>query len=237
MASTVVLLRPDGGGGFEILLTRRPAQMRFMGGFYVFPGGTVLDDDRSSRVLKRCRGLSGDEARNILGACHSPEVALGHWVAVARELYEEVGILLCQTESGRPIDLRAEENKERLELKRRAVVTEELSFGEFLESENLHCDLSRMVYFFHRITPDFYPMRFDTRFYLATLPPHQVALQRTEEVTETIWIAPEEVLARADHGGFPILPPTTTVLAELAQLKTWKHLLSVYGLDMRADRE
>jgi 8-oxo-dGTP pyrophosphatase MutT (NUDIX family) len=229
-ASTVVLVRPDAGGGFEILLTRRPRQMRFMGGFYVFPGGTVLDNDYSPKVLKRCRGLSANQARTILGNRHPPEVALGHWVAVVRELYEEVGILLCESESGDPIDLRVAERKTRLERKRQAMVKEELSFGEFLESEGLHSDLSRMIYFFHRVTPEFYPMRFDTRFYLATLPVHQVALQSSEEVTESLWISPAEALSRAYRDDFPILPPTTTVLADLAQLRAWKRLLSVYGL-------
>jgi 8-oxo-dGTP pyrophosphatase MutT (NUDIX family) len=229
-ASTIVIARPDANGGFEILLTRRPPQMRFMGGFYVFPGGTVLESDYSAQVLERCRGLSGDQARRILGDRHLPEVALGHWIAVVRELYEEVGILLCQAESGGPIDLRLEKTKARLESKRQAIVREELSFGEFLESEKLHCDLSRMVYFFHRITPDFYPMRFDTRFYLASLPRHQVALPSSEEVTETLWISPEQALARGYSADFPILPPTTTVLADLAQLKTWNRLLGTYPI-------
>jgi 8-oxo-dGTP pyrophosphatase MutT (NUDIX family) len=229
-ASTIVIARPDANGGFEILLTRRPPQMRFMGGFYVFPGGTVLESDYSAQVLERCRGLSGDQARRILGDRHLPEVALGHWIAVVRELYEEVGILLCDAESGGSIDVRAEKNRARLESKRQAIVREELSFGEFLESEKLHCDLSRMVYFFHRVTPDFYPMRFDTRFYLARLPQHQVALQSSEEVTETLWISPDEALARGYRDDFPILPPTTTVLADLAQLGTWKRLLSAYPI-------
>jgi len=229
-ASTVVLVRPDANGEFDVLLTRRPPQMRFMGGFYVFPGGTVLDSDYSPKVLERCRGLSGEQARSILGNRHAADVALGHWVAVVRELYEEVGILLCEAESGGPIDLRVEKAKRRLELRRQAVVREELSFGDFLESEKLHCDLSQMIYFLHRVTPDFYPMRFDTRFYLATLPLHQVALQRSEEVTESLWISPEEALSRGYRDDFPMLPPTTTVLADLAQLQTWDRLRSVYDL-------
>jgi 8-oxo-dGTP pyrophosphatase MutT (NUDIX family) len=229
-ASTIVIARPDANGGFEILLTRRPPQMRFMGGFYVFPGGTVLDSDYSAQVLDRCRGLSGDQARRILGDRHSPEVALGHWVAVVRELYEEVGILLCESESGGPVDLRIEKTQARLESKRQAIVREELSFGDFLQAEELHCELSRLIYFFHRVTPDFYPMRFDTRFYLARLPQHQVALQSSEEVTETLWISPDEALARGYRDDFPILPPTTTVLADLAQLGTWKRLLSAYPI-------
>ncbi len=229
-ASTVVLVRPDANGGFDVLLTRRPPQMRFMGGFYVFPGGTVLENDYSPKVLGRCRGLPADQARSILGDGHLPEVALGHWVAVVRELYEEVGILLCTAESGEPVDPRVEKTKARLEAKRQAMVKEELSFGEFLESEKLHCDLSRVVYFFHRVTPDFYPMRFDTRFYLAMLPLHQAALRRSEEVTESLWVYPEEALSRGYRDDFPILPPTTTVLADLAQLQTWDRLRAVYRL-------
>ena len=36
-----------------------------MGGFYVFPGGTVLDSDYSLQVLERCRGLSGEQGRGV----------------------------------------------------------------------------------------------------------------------------------------------------------------------------
>ena len=227
-ASTIVIARPDANGGFEILLTRRPPQMRFMGGFYVFPGGTVTGSDYAPQVLERCRGISGAQARKILGSHHSPEVALGHWVAAVRELYEEVGILLCHAEAGGVIDPRVGHTQARLEAIRRAIVRGELTFGELLESENLHCDLSRLVYFFHRVTPDFYPMRFDTRFFLASLPPHQAALPSSEEVTESLWIAPQEALGRGYRDDFPILPPTTTVLSDLAQLATWQRLLSAY---------
>jgi 8-oxo-dGTP pyrophosphatase MutT (NUDIX family) len=66
-ASTVVLLRPADNDAFEILLTRRPPEMKFLGGYYVFPGGAVHRDDYSSKVLERCRGLSATDARRILG--------------------------------------------------------------------------------------------------------------------------------------------------------------------------
>ena len=69
-ASTVVLVRPEPSGGFEILLTRRPAEMRFLGGYYVFPGGTVHADDYNPTMLSRCRGLSGKEAQRILDGRH-----------------------------------------------------------------------------------------------------------------------------------------------------------------------
>ena len=229
-ASTVVLLRPDENGSFEILLTRRPPEMRFLGGFYVFPGGTVYTGDYSARILQHCRGLSGDEARKILGNRHDPQVAIGHWIAAIRELFEEVGVLLSESTSGIAIDLDDETTKERFEIKRRAIVKEKLGFGEFLESEGLYCDLSHMVYFFHRVTPAIYSMRFDTRFYLAVLPAHQTPLSRSEEVTHSLWIKPAVALSQVDRYDFPILPPTTTVLEELAEIDSWDNLCARYRL-------
>jgi 8-oxo-dGTP pyrophosphatase MutT (NUDIX family) len=229
-ASTVVLLRPDEDGSFEILLTRRPPEMRFLGGFYVFPGGTVHEEDYSARMLERCREVSGDEARKILGNRHDPQVAIGHWVAAIRELFEEVGVLLCESESGVPIDLRDETTKERFEIKRQAVVGDKLTFGEFLKAEGLFCYLSRLIYFFHRVTPAIYSMRFDTRFYLAALPAHQTPLSRSEEVTHSLWVKPAEALSQVDRHGLPILPPTTTVLEDLAEIPSWTVLCSRYRL-------
>ena len=229
-ASTVVLLRPDEDGGFDILLTRRPPQMRFLGGYYVFPGGTVHQNDYSARVLERCRGLSESEAQKILGNRHDPEVAMGHWIAAVRELFEEVGVLLCESMAKVGIDLREKTIQERFETKRQAIVGERLDFGEFLESEGLYCDLSRIVYFFHRVTPEFYPMRFDTRFYLALLPAHQTPLASSEEVTHSVWIKPEKALAQVYQRDFPILPPTTTVLEDLAAIDTWNDLRARYRL-------
>ena len=228
-ASTVVLLRPDEQGSFEILLTRRPPQMRFLGGFYVFPGGTVHKDDCSPKMLARCRGLSESAAQKILGNRHDPELAMGHWVAAVRELFEEVGILLCESESGGLIDLRDEAMKKKVETKRQAVVREALKFAEFLETEGLYCGLSHMSYFFHRVTPEFYPMRFDTRFYLALLPAYQTPLARSEEVTHSLWIKPGEALSQAGPE-FPVLPPTTTVLEDLAEIGSWDELLRQYHL-------
>jgi 8-oxo-dGTP pyrophosphatase MutT (NUDIX family) len=204
--------------------------MRFLGGYYVFPGGTVHQNDYSARVLERCRGLSKSDAQKILGNRHDPELALGHWIAAVRELFEEVGILLCESKASVAIDLREKTTKERFEAKRQAIVRDKLEFGAFLESEGLTCDLSRVVYFFHRVTPEFYPMRFDTRFYLALLPAHQAPLARSEEVTHSLWIKPGEALSAVYDNDFPILPPTTTVLEDLAAIDTWENLRTKYRL-------
>ena len=229
-ASTVVLLRPDQKGGFDILLTRRPETMRFLGGFYVFPGGTVHRDDYSAAMLRRCRRLTGTEARQILGSDHAPDEAIGHWVAVARELFEEVGILLAVSESGAPFQPIDEASRHRVEQKRQAMVKNHLDFAGFLESENLYCDLTQAVYFDHWVTPDIYSMRFDTRFYVAVLPQGQNPLVHSEEVTHSLWIKPREALARMNRRDFPILPPTTTVLHEFSRFSSWEHVNTEFRL-------
>ena len=228
-ASTIVLVRPDEHGRFEILLTRRAPEMRFLGGFYVFPGGTVCESDYEPKMLQRCRGVSAGDARKILGNRHDEATALGHWVAGIRELFEEVGVLLCVTESGEPIDPRQPARSQRFEESRQAIVRERLDFGTFLQSEGLYCDLSRAIYFFHRVTPEFYAMRFDTRFYIAPLPLYQTPLLRSEEVADSLWIKPEQATARAYREDFPLLPPTTTVLDSLARIASWAKLQEKFG--------
>ena len=229
-ASTVALVRPTGDGYFEVLLTRRPEGMRFLGGFYVFPGGTVHQGDYSAEMLRRCANLTGAEAQRILGGSHDPDTALGHWVAVFRELFEEVGVLLCVDACGDVVSLSDLAIQNKFDAHRRAIVGQEIEFGAFLATENLLCDLSRVVYFDHWITPDIYSMRFDTRFYIAVSPPAQTPLSHSEEVTHSLWIRPDDALARLHRRDFPILPPTTTVLQNLARLATWERLCGEFNL-------
>jgi 8-oxo-dGTP pyrophosphatase MutT (NUDIX family) len=229
-ASTAVLVRPERSGGFEILLTRRPAEMRFLGGYYVFPGGTVHADDYTATMLSRCRGLSGKEARGILDGGHEPEEALGQWVAAFREIFEEVGLLLCVNEKGETLELSKSAEHQRIEVARKKIVSGDLKFEEFLLAENLFCDLTRMRYFDHWVTPEIYSMRFDTRFYIAAVPDHQIALTRSEEVSHSLWIAAGDALTRMDRQNFPILPPTTTVLHRLAGLSSWERLRAEFKL-------
>ena len=67
-SASLVLLR-GGGHALEVLLVRRTPRARFMGGFWVFPGGAVEPGDRA--------GAGDDEA---------------HRAAAVRELAEEAAI-------------------------------------------------------------------------------------------------------------------------------------------------
>jgi 8-oxo-dGTP pyrophosphatase MutT (NUDIX family) len=229
-ASTVVLLRPDERQGFEIYLNRRPDHMGTYAGVYVFPGGRVEESDCSAAVIELTRGMTPAEARHKLGAAAPPEVCLGHWVAAARELFEEVGIhfFLRQTES--PDELGQRLNLTSVATKRSALQRGEIDFVTFLISERLVCDLTRLTYFFHRITPEHYRARFDTRFYLATMPPDQVPLDASEEVAESLWISPQVAIARCQAGEFAMTPPTLMVLRTLSNHLSWAALCAFFNL-------
>jgi 8-oxo-dGTP pyrophosphatase MutT (NUDIX family) len=226
----VVLVRPGADGGAEIFMNRRPEKMETYAGAYVFPGGRVEEADWSEKMIELVRGLSPADAQRILGADSNAEFCLGYWVAAARELFEEAGILFFVNADG-AASLAAQGNPtERLTEQRRCLQRGTVNFPSLLESERLHCDVSRLTYFFHRITPEHYPVRFDTRFFLAALPQGQAPLHASEEVAESLWIAPNEALSRFESGAFRMAPPTVMVLRTLAQHKTWHTLCSSFGL-------
>ncbi|MDH3446420.1 MAG: hypothetical protein OEN50_21050 [Deltaproteobacteria bacterium] len=227
-ASTVVLVRPGQRGLAEVFMNRRPENMDSYGGVYVFPGGRVERNDWSAEMLTLTRGLLPTEARAALESELQAELCLGHWVAAVRELFEEAGIYFFVNAAAADRDEKIV--AQRLATKRRALQQGEIDLASLLEAENLACDLSRLKYFFHRITPDHYKIRFDTRFYIAALPKNQRPLPSSEEVEESLWITPEAALFASESGKYRMMPPTIAVLRTLAGYPDWGDLCATYDL-------
>jgi 8-oxo-dGTP pyrophosphatase MutT (NUDIX family) len=145
-------------------------------------------------------------------------------------LFEEAGVLLCAS----PEDIRSGPNspgfKDWLEAKHRALLHGGLSFEDFLQSENLLCDLSRIAYFSHWQTPSEFPSRFDTRFFLAALPEGQAALAVSPEVTETSWVTPDQALTLYGQDELPIIFPTFATLRTLADFDSFEILDREYRI-------
>jgi 8-oxo-dGTP pyrophosphatase MutT (NUDIX family) len=214
-AATVILLRPDKGPGFEVFLTRRPDGMAFLGGMYCFPGGTVRKEDGTDGMLRQCRGLTGSQARKIVGAYFKPQEALGVWVAAVREVFEETGILLACKRSGHPLAFNSELAR-RLSRKHIELTTKAGSFQALLESENLLCDLASLGYFSYWQTPAQFAMRFNTRFFIARLPKDQTPLATTPEVAHSVWLTADRALQLFARGELPMIFPTFASLRALA---------------------
>jgi 8-oxo-dGTP pyrophosphatase MutT (NUDIX family) len=229
-ASTVVLIRPEFRGGFEIYLNRRPDKMETYAGVYVFPGGRVEESDYSEEMICLTRGLTPLEAQQRLGSELRAEICLGYWVAAVRELFEEAGIHFFVSRGGPGVELSGKKLFEHLASRRAALQRGEINLPKLLVSERLCCDVARLRYFFHRITPEHYAMRFDTRFYLAALPPDQTPLHASEEVAESLWSTPQAALERGQADGFRMMPPTVAVLRSLAAYSSWDALCDAFEL-------
>ncbi len=67
-------------------------------------------------------------------------------------------------------------------------------------------------------------------FYLAALPQGQNPLHSSEEVAESLWIAPKAALDRGQAGNFPMMPPTIAVLRTLAAHDSWNSLCKAFQL-------
>lgn len=228
-ASTVVLVRPGSNGGFEILMNRRPEKMDTYAGVYVFPGGRVEKSDWSPEMMSRVSGLTPGAAREKLAAAVDPELCLGHWVAAVRELFEEVGIYFFVPQAGVTESVEQKIFQQFSE-KRSALQRGEIDFATFLTAERLCCNVAPLTYFYHRVTPEHYAVRFDTRFYLAALPPGQSPLEASEEVSESLWISPKVALDRSQSGNFPMMPPTLAVLHIVSGHNSWEQLRDAFHL-------
>lgn len=72
----------------------------------------------------------------------------------------------------------------------------------------------------HWITPALQPIRYDTYFYLAALPPGQAASDVSTETERAAWIAPAAAVAGYRAEAIAMMPPTLSILIELASLGT-----------------
>ena len=229
-ASTVVLVRPAQAGGFEIFMNRRPDKIEVYAGIYVFPGGRVEKSDYSSEMLGLTRGLTAAEAQQKVGEALEPELCIGHWVAAVRELYEEAGVHFFVPQNGASVSASDDDLCERLAVQRAVLQQGTIDLASLLAAERLCCDLARLTYFYHRVTPEHYTVRFDTHFFLAALPPRQIPLQNSEEVSESLWISADDALDRLQSGNFPMMPPTVAVLRNLAAHGSWNALSRAFQL-------
>lgn len=185
-ASTVVLLDRKS----RVYLTKRPVTMKFLGGYYVFPGGSVDETDRVN------------DSQHIINRPSSP-LSSDYYIAAARELFEEVGVLLASKKDG-PINL----NKEKEQHYRRLLIEGEMSFLEMLQAENLFFNLNELKYFGTLVTPEGSPYRFDTSFFLAQLPEGQSPRPDEYEIDDAFWVSPAEALSDYKKGKLPMITPT-----------------------------
>ncbi|MDQ1507380.1 MAG: hypothetical protein QOD57_5107 [Actinomycetota bacterium] len=225
-AATVMLVRGADGrpdGPLEVLMLRRHPESVFAADAWVFPGGRVDEGDGTAAPIGL--GPSDADASAALGL---PSGGRAYWVAAARECFEEAGILLARhRDSGAWLDPSGRWNAARLARYRRDVHAGVISLGAVLEAEGLVLDLSGVHYVSHWITPPGRTARrFDTRFFVAEVPPDQVASHDATETVESVWTGPAEALARGAAGDITLLIPTIANLEALARFSSVADLVA-----------
>ncbi len=223
-AATVIIARAvgDAGDGFEIFMLRRTSRASFAGGMYVFPGGRVDGDDHLHKYDAVRQGPSEAQApqQAALGAEWR-----GYWVAGIRESFEEAGLLLAYTEDGGLLSY-DQGNRARFHAYRAPLHAGELSLLRICQMENLRLAVDHIHYLNRFVTPLGRPRRFDTRFFLAQAPPGQTGAHDESETVDSLWIAPEDALARHRVGDFDLMQVTRVQLELLAEQRTHERLLA-----------
>jgi 8-oxo-dGTP pyrophosphatase MutT (NUDIX family) len=205
-AATVVLLRDrrDGTAGMQTWLMRRVPKMAFAAGMSVFPGGSVDTTDGASPELLADR-VQAQILNSIAQQLGSTVDHAGRLVCAAiRETFEEVGVLLSQPYVTVDPGLRG------------AVESRTSGFSAMLTDLGVVLDLSAIRPWARWITPAQEVRRYDTYFFVATLPPGAAAAAVTAEASHADWIGVEQALAEYDAGDRPLLPPTIVTLREMA---------------------
>jgi 8-oxo-dGTP pyrophosphatase MutT (NUDIX family) len=203
-SATVVLLR-DAPTGLEVFMLRRHGQSDVLGGAYVFPGGKVDAEDaewaeRMDLPPARLHALLAEPEL-------SEETAAALFVAAIREMFEEAGVLLA--------DVTPEAARAAWEALRSGP-----RFGELLEGSGIVLAASQLQPWSRWITPERPSVgrkRFDTRFFVAAMPPGQEATHDTHEATESLWVAPKTALRQYWDGVIDMAPPQIMSLAHLAR--------------------
>ncbi len=221
-AASVILIRnfkEKGDKFFEVLLIKRSETMKFLGGFHAFPGGKIKEDDYIEKNLERCRGLSIDQAYDILynqnTSFKEKKIALSCWIAAIREVFEEVGILIAYKDN-KLIDLSNKSKINKFQEYRGNLIKNEISMLEIMETEDLFYAVDKLHYFRHFITPPFAPIRFDTRFFLTKLPDGQQGIDPdNKEIVDYEWLTPKNSLKKYRKKEIKIIPPQYACLRGL----------------------
>lgn len=202
-AATVVMLR-DTPQGLEVFLMRRHGKSDVLGGAYVFPGGKVDAADAELDMAVHLDQSPETLHTSLNETDIDPLTAAGLYVAAMREAFEESGVLFAQ---GSLDDFAAN-------------LHAGCSFNATLARMALCLQTRHLVPWSRWITPTSPSVtnkRFDTRFFVASVPSGQVARHDDFETTESVWLRPRAALEQYWVGQIDLAPPQIMSLAHLSR--------------------
>ena len=192
-AAAIILLRSNTDkDNPEVFWVRRSTKLAFLGGYRAFPGGQREKTD-DQVVVRNC----DDSEKAAMISC------------AARELFEEVGVMLAR-------------GSQTLTVGQRASLFDDLESGrmtwpELLDHYGLHLDANDFTFAGRWVTPPFAPRRFDTWFFLAHCPPKQDPhVTADSELESCEWIAARDAYAQWQRSEVIVVPPVLHAMKTLA---------------------
>ncbi len=210
-SATVVVVRD--AATLEVFMLQRHLSADFVGGAFVFPGGTLDAADRDPALAEYVAGMEPDLVR-ALG-----DDALALVVCAIRETFEEAGILFARDRDGAPVRL---EDEARWTEFRRALNAREITALDLARDAGIVFAADLLRFWWRLVTPVFAPKRYDTRFFVALMPEGQIPLHDDLETTSSRWVRPLDAAADGRAGKFAIIFPTRKTLEQVGAHAT-KH--------------
>ncbi len=200
-AAAVILLNQD---LTRVLWAQRNTELKFLGGWHAFPGGKLEASDAEIKV-ENCA-----------------DAGLAKFIVCAvRETFEEVGVLLARggekLTKGQFVSLHDD------------LISGRFSLAEILADWGLRIDAEDFFYTGFWTTPQFSPVRFKTRFFLAVCPSKQKPYAAITELENVEFIEPKDALRTWENSKVLISPPVLISLQELAEqgnLTTDEHVFT-----------
>ena len=218
LSATILMVRDAASGPPEVLMVKRHYEIDFAAGALVFPGGKASEDDSRADWDAWTDGDYGPVQQDAR-------------IAAVREAYEESGLLLARHASARGpgAPLVGADIADKLAPHRHAVDRAEMSFLDLIREHELVLALDSLVHFGHWITPIMMPKRFDTHFYIAPAPEHQIAAHDGRETTDAVWMSAEEALAQEADGRATVIFPTRMNLKRMTMATSVSDALARFG--------
>lgn len=224
-ASTVMLLR-DTLSGPEVYVQERASTMRFCAEMTVFPGGGVDerdipgdgDGDGVSSPDIRWQGPSTEWWAGRLRT--SPDIARALVCAAVRETFEETGTLLAGHADGRTVKDTTDYLPFRADLE-----NHRLAFTDFMDQHDLVLRGDLLRPWANWVTPEGQPIRYDTAFFVASMPAGQNAYGDTREATSTGWFRPGTLLDGWRNRKINLMPPTWSQLKMLDTFRSVEEVM------------
>lgn len=189
LAAAVIMSRGHDAERHVFLVQRNP-ELRFMGGYWAFPGGTLIPEDQLPET--------GDQEEALLRCA-------------VRELFEETGIL--------PTGLAGQlNNRERQRIRHELIKSETTAAWQTLletASPQAYKQLSPVCTL---VTPPFAPVVYRTNFYHLEVDDHTLPEVVNGELVNSGFFKPGQVLDQWQRGEIDVAPPVLFLLTLLAKM-------------------